>query len=53
VWFQTADDDKDPDTGVNVSVQDQDGAEVAAGSLPYGGFPDGYTTPLFALSGDL
>jgi hypothetical protein len=49
VWFQTSDDDKDPDTGVNLSVQDQDAAEVASGSIPYGGFPDGYTSPLFPL----
>jgi hypothetical protein len=49
IWFQTGNDDKDGDTGVVVSVQDQDGAEVAAGSIPYGGFPDGYTSPMFPL----
>ena len=49
IWFQTGNDDKDPDTGVNVSVQDQDAAEVASGSVPYGGFPDGYTSPAFPL----
>ncbi|MEN3281390.1 MAG: hypothetical protein V7607_2530 [Solirubrobacteraceae bacterium] len=50
IWFQTANDDRDPDTGIDVSIQDEMGAEIATDSIPYGGFPDGYTTRLFPLS---
>ncbi|MDH6125015.1 hypothetical protein [Kitasatospora sp. GP82] len=43
VTFITANENRDHDTGINISVATPDGVEVASISVPFGEFKDGTT----------
>ena len=49
VTFVTADENRDWDTGIDVSVQTPEGAEVASLSVPFGEFKDGTTAGPYPL----
>ncbi|WP_046499479.1 hypothetical protein [Streptomyces odonnellii] len=49
VTFVTANEDRDHDTGINISVKTPDGVEVASISVPFGVFKDGTTAGPYPL----